>query len=168
VAAAARYAGAVLQAQATPLEDVYQARRVIEPFAVDTLARRRDPQDVATLRAFLEREEDAIPDPEEFLRLAQLFHVELVSVSGHQTLALFAAMLNEIIERHLALLTRQQPPVERPQPRWKALASHDRLIDLIEAGEPEEAKAFWESHIDAVKTLTLGIDGTRTALDLVD
>ncbi len=168
IGTAARYAGAVLQTQETPLEDVYQARRLIEPFAVEVLARRADQADVARLREFLAREEQAIPDPEEFVRLSQQFHVELVAASGQQTLALFAAMLNDIIERHMALLTRRTQPTERPQPRWKALASHDRLIELIEAGDVAEARAFWETHIDAVKTMTLGADGALTVLDLLD
>lgn len=168
VATAARYAGAVLQTQGTPLSDIYTACRLIEPFAVETLAKRSDPEDVSKLRAFLLREEEAIPDPKDFLRLAEEFHVELVQVSGYKTLALFAAMQNLMVEQHMALLTPEGRDAKHDKSRWKALAAHERVIDLIEAGSTAEAKQFWESHIDAVRTLALGADGAPRVLDLLD
>jgi DNA-binding FadR family transcriptional regulator len=166
-ATAARYAGAVLQTQGIALEDVYQAGRLIELCAVDLLAARADPVEVAGLREFLVREEQTIPDPVEFVRLAQQFHVELVAAAGQQTLALFASMLNDIIGRHLALLARPPRTGEREQPRWKTLAAHDQLVELIEAGRVAEARTFWATHLDAVQVLSVGPGESGALLDLI-
>src|SRR6266542_247751 len=83
ISVAARSAGVLLQSRGTTIEDVSQARIIIEPASVRMLAERPNKRAIAQLREILAEEEAAVDTPLQFARLATQFHEELVELSGN-------------------------------------------------------------------------------------
>jgi len=76
----ARTAALVLQARNVPLADVFDARGLIEPLAVRTIATRRDRKStVRDLRALVDEQVAAIEDPIQFGVANAAFHERLVA-----------------------------------------------------------------------------------------
>ena len=168
VAGVARYAGFALQAQGTLLSDVYLARLAVEPFAVRLAAERASGEEIATLRAGLdkvmqlsERHESA-----EFRVALVRLHRALVELSGSNTLVMIWAMLEGVLEQHMS---RFKAPAqtgghdgELGQRRLLGgLRSIGKVIDLIRARDADGAEAHWREHMrNANATWLLGYDQT--------
>src|SRR5688572_23946846 len=94
----ANYAGVVLQVRGTTLEDVHQARIMIEtPIAGMLAARSDDGEMLASLRAALDAEAAAFDDPVELSRAEGRFHQRLVQLAGSKTVELLSSVANRII-----------------------------------------------------------------------
>jgi len=167
IAAAARPAGALLQARGTTLDDVAAARRVLEPAAVRMLAARQDADAIARLRALIALEMDAAADRPLFGRLAAQFHVLLVDLAGNQTLSVLNGMLGAIVTAHLEPTALARPAEDDERLDRRAARAHAKLVTLIAEGDADRAAAFWERHLDAVAALLREASGRRTVLDLL-
>ena len=147
----ARRAGAYLQYRRVTIDDVHRARELVEPPALAILAERRDPGDLALLRATLDEEERALDDQDQVRLVGQRFHSELVQLAGNQTLIVFSAMLQEIIDR----VVERGQTARRQQGRARAAPAlhgeHRRVLELVSAGAAEEAELYWRSHLEHVR-----------------
>jgi GntR family transcriptional regulator, transcriptional repressor for pyruvate dehydrogenase complex len=162
----ARRAGAYLQYHRATAEDVHRARSLVEPPAVAILASRRDESDIAKLQATLDEEERAIGDPVLTRTIGERFHTEIVELAGNETLIVFSAMLQEILDLHTARYqaAREQVGGESRAPAMHA--EHVRVLELIIAGAVGEAEVHWRTHLDHVRQHTaLPDDGN--SLDLI-
>lgn len=149
---AARSIGQTLQADHTTLDEVFEARRVIEPPAA-ALAARNQPKAAA-----LELRKQIISEYEsfgQFPRMAHVvsgFHIRLVEVSGNKALALLGRALQEVILTHLALIdygaAGRYTPEQLLERQREALQSHERLAELIEQGDAPGAEQHWRDHMD--------------------
>jgi DNA-binding FadR family transcriptional regulator len=158
---AARYVGLLLQLQGTPVDDVYEARMMAEPYCARLLARRRTRKDLQDLRACrdeLRRVVDtaaARPDPAQWTEVSGRFHQLVVQRCGNRTMALQCAVLQDIVATHLQL-TVAQAFGEVEQPSWfnRAVRSYDKLIELVEARDADGAETHWRRHMEmAAKVL---------------
>lgn len=160
---AARYVGLLLQLQGATIDDVYEARKVAEPYCAGMLAGCRTEQDVADLTAVIAEAEAAIeamdglaPDPAEWTRLSHRFHELIMERSGNKTLALQGAVLRDIVAMHTALrVTRSFDPAESPERFRRAVRSYKKLVALIEAGDADGARRLWRSHMDSAAVFLL-------------
>jgi DNA-binding FadR family transcriptional regulator len=147
----ARRAGAYLQYHRATIDDVQRARALVEPPALAMLADRRDPEVLALLRATLDEEERALEDQDQVRVVGQRFHSELVQLAGNQTLIVFSAMLEEIIDR----VVERNQTARRQQGRARAAPAlhgeHRRAFELVSAGAAEEAELYWRSHLEHVR-----------------
>ena len=161
---AARYAGLLLQYAGTTVEDVQSARLVIEPPIVARLAGSCSAQGIRTLRDHVEQEKRAKDDGSAFAELSR-FHELLAELGGSQTLTLVVGMLHDIIESH-----SEFGPAQRHDPRsvGRAVRSHEKLVDLIEAQDVDGAEAHWYKHISNVTRVMLKAVGRKTVVDLFD
>jgi DNA-binding FadR family transcriptional regulator len=150
---AARMAGQTLQASGTTIEQLYEAREAFEPYAAALLARRRDRRDIAALRASLGSlsalvEAQAWPDLGAALAR---FHYELVALTGNQMLALTAATIATLLERHQrnrnVFVETVEPDTAMLEFRGRGVRSIARLTRLIEAGDADGAEAHWRVHL---------------------
>src|SRR4051812_47778666 len=82
---AARYAGLVLEFRGATLEDVYDARAVMEPPCARRLARNRTKADINALRANVEEARATLDDPNTLIRLNNEFHATMIELAGNQT-----------------------------------------------------------------------------------
>jgi DNA-binding FadR family transcriptional regulator len=163
----ARTAALVLQARNVPLADVFEARSLIEPMAVRTLATQRGRRSaIRDLRALIRDEEAAIEDPERFGLANAAFHERLVASAGNQTLTILTEMLDEIVTRAVTAVSRDADVVGSLSVRRRGIRSQERLLDLLDAGDEVAAEAHWRSHMQVVGRVMLGQDAA-TVVDLL-
>ena len=164
----ARTAALVLQARNVSLADVFEARRLLEPIAARAIATTRGRRAaVKELRALIREENDAMEDPERFGVANAAFHQRLVSLAGNQTLSIVAEMLNEVVVRAVAAVSRGDNVVESISVRRRGIRSQELLLGLIEAGDGTAAEEHWRSHMQIVGRVMLG-QRAATVDDLLD
>lgn len=157
---AARAIGQTLQASHTRLEDIFNARRMIEPSAAGMAAATNPIQASLALRKQIIAEYKSLAEPpSRRAHSMSAFHILIVEVSGNRTLALIGRALQQIILTHVNLLdfsglTPEQLDLREAHAR-DALQSHERLADLIEEGDSVGAEAHWRAHMDRLIPLWL-------------
>jgi GntR family transcriptional regulator, transcriptional repressor for pyruvate dehydrogenase complex len=164
---AGRYAGLVLQLRGTTLDDVFEARAVIEPPAARFAAQRRTPDSVERLRAAITVESAVVDDPIRFAMAASAFHETLMEESGNDTMAVLHGTLAEIVATtttHVVVSSVDQE--SRRAANELAVRSHCRLVDLIEQGDGEGAESHWRAHMEHVRRRFNDRYGVRTFVDL--
>lgn len=149
----ARSIGQTLQASHTPLKDVFTARATIEPPAARIAALTQPKAAALELRKQIIAEYQALGEAVPTMaRHMSDFHIRLVEVSGNQTLALLGRALQQIVLTHVALQGFRSHGGETPDARIarqrEALASHERLAELIEQGDGAGAEAHWRQHME--------------------
>jgi DNA-binding FadR family transcriptional regulator len=167
LAVGAGYTALLLQVRGTTLEDVYEARKTIEPPAARSFAERRRPDDLERLRACLADEEAAIGTAAAGRAFAQ-FHQVVVDGSGSSTLSVLAGLLVTIVVRHheAEIGSKRSSPEQRAD-NERGYRAHRRLAALIESGEGAEAETFWRRHMDRAGELLLQDLGRTTVVDLL-
>lgn len=143
--ALARSAGLYLQMKGADLADIRTARDFIDPGAIALAAHRRDPGDLAELRACIDRMAEC-RSGSAFGEIAADFVEALLVASGNQTLALFALVIDRLLRREFHRFT---DPVKDwatgERARWYA-AQWTFVVDRIEAGDADGAAAAWAAH----------------------
>lgn len=145
---AARHTGMVLSQRGASLNDVYQARMAIEPFAARLLAQAATPEIVAELRGLYQRQCDVVEDAPAWGRAAADFHQAVVDRCGNQTMAVLIAQLEDIVAGQTAI-EMEAVGSSTVAERQLADAAHARLVKLIERGDGEKAETFWRAHLEA-------------------
>ena len=164
----ARTAALVLQARNVPLADVYDARTLLEPVAVGTIASARSRRTaVAELRELIEAQEAVITEPEAFGEANARFHERLVALAGNQTLTIVAEMLHEIVARAVTVASRTESAEKALVARRRGIRSQARLVDLVEAGDAAAAEEHWRRHMVVVGKVLLGPQAEHV-VDLMD
>ena len=165
---AAGYAGLVLEYRGTTLQDVYDARTLIEAPCAALLARRRTEQDLARLRAAVMQAERLMGDPQAFIGAHMEFHALVVELAGNQTLAVLNGMVRHIIElanwSHVDLDAGSQENVRANRRGFRA---HVRLVELVAAQQAGEAEALWRLHLAEAENYLLMNRSMTTVLDLL-
>jgi len=136
-------------AQGFPLADVVQTRLVLEDAVVARLG--ADPQrDLAGIRGILTAmDADDLTAPE-FLVLDAELHYALAEASGNTVIAAMMAGLRTAIESYVLEGSARIDD-------WDAMASHLRvehheIVDAIEAGRTDAARALVRAHITGYYT----------------
>ena len=161
--------GLILTLTGTTLDDVYQARVLIEPPAVRRLAELRDPDSIDTLRQVVDDLQGMVDDVGAFAEASATLHLELVRLGGNHTLTAVVSMLTEIGARHLAMTVSQirLEPAEHRQNQARALRSYRRLLTLLDGGRAAEAESFWRRHMEAARAV-LQLPGTaHQVIDII-
>jgi GntR family transcriptional regulator, transcriptional repressor for pyruvate dehydrogenase complex len=164
---AARYAGLILEHRGTSLDDLYQARIVIEPAAVGLLAAKRTEEDLARLRQALDDHDALVGQPDRLIRTHTAFHALLIELTGNQTLQVLTGMIQRIID----LANWKQVESDAGNPVYahatdRGLKAHHRVVDLIEAGAEAGAAELWRKHLTEAREYLLRAD-VKTVLDLL-
>src|SRR5262245_20748384 len=100
IAVAARHVALQMQVRGTTLEDLFAARRVIEPGAVRILAEGTSPAAVASLREQLVLERGVLDKPDAYATAATRLHEMLVELTRNNTLTIISELILEIVDRH--------------------------------------------------------------------
>jgi len=163
VTAMAHSAGVYMKLNDVTVGDVYRARMMIEPPAVKILAEVRDPIAIKALRGKIDEERSALNDVDALAKGPAQFHFLLVELTGNKTLTMFTKMIVSIVEAHHAKVISSKGAVTREIMRAKrrAIASHEHVVDLIEAGMDVEAEDFWQTHMEKAAITLLKNEGRR-------
>ena len=165
---AARHLGILLQSRGTRLEDVQRARIVLEVSAVRALAQTPDPEILAQLRERNDRAEASVADSNEFARLSLDFHQGVVELAGNDTVAVMMSLIREILQLHVTAGLGQQPE-DQDSAKFNHLSvrANEKLLGLIESGDPDAAAAFWQLHLAAIIGRLNSREGPLTILELL-
>lgn len=164
----ARYAGFYLEHAGTTLEDVFEARVSIEAPAAAMAAARCTPADIARLRAAAGPCERVDDDGRLVAMHFSDFHALVVELSGNRTLRLLHSMLREIIDMAKLRRFRAGERGGRSRAIANAAKTHQRLVDLIEAGDAAAAGALWHEHLVKANEFLLEFPGSDLPLDLLE
>jgi len=166
---AAKYAALLLQVRKATLKDVYDTRLILEPPAARLLAENPKKATLAALESSLAEERAVVHDPVLHGTAAAAFHETVVSLSGSETLSVLSGMLREIVIGHTLAATSANSDVPGPDAHREpeVVRSHERLIELIRAGKPDEAERFWRVHMEAAGRPLLKEFGARTVVDVL-
>jgi DNA-binding FadR family transcriptional regulator len=164
-----RYAGYVLQSLGTTIADLYQARLAIEPQVVRWLATKPDKRAINRLRSEIERLRVLLVADrfDDFISAVSEFHGALVEVSGTQTLSFMNQLLLNLTDRHQTDYKRRHPSSYDQQKKSlnAGLRSYEKLIDLIEVGEVEDAVKHWRLHLTNANATWAGDDEGGRVVD---
>lgn len=152
---AARHFGLLLQFEGAKLQEVFQARRLLEEPTARRAAEEQDQELIAALRANLESHEELLADADSHnTRLQELsreFHSLLMAHNANTALMLFDSMLDSVIAMaSRSLVDSQETMAARRELNSRSLRSHRKLLKFIEAGEVETADEFWNQHLAEV------------------
>ncbi len=159
----ARYAGLYLQSRQTTLDDVYEARMLIEPPAARLFAERRPKPVLQRLHAMVEEIVARIDDGEAYSLHAAEFHRLIIEGSGNETLSLLGQVMHSIWEAQLlsAVGTRYDVALAR-----QGVRSEVRLLELVEAGDGAGAEAHLRKHLENSRRV-LRRSGAKTIVEVV-
>jgi DNA-binding FadR family transcriptional regulator len=161
--AAAAQLGLLLTLSGTTIRDVYEARMVVEPAAARELAL----HGTATVRKALAEELEetrAAVETVDFGMHSVRFHRRVVELAGNRTLATVIGMLSEIVSRHLSRAYDESPATSADTiaRNRKAVRAYEKLVELVEARDGDEAEKFWLKHMRAARPLLFrGGDDTQ-------
>jgi DNA-binding FadR family transcriptional regulator len=161
----ARYAGLILEYEGVTLKDVYEARAMVETPMVIKLAKEQDPAVIAELEEIIARESQA--KGTDAIDVRTDFHAAIARLSGNQTLQMISEMLYHIIEK----ANRSMQPAKgarAEQAARRSSKSHRTVLDLIKAGEAEEAGELWSRHLHKAEEYVLSGAELSTVVDLLE
>lgn len=165
---AARYAAWILEYRGTPLDDLFQARIVIEPAAVGLLATKRTDREVMRLRQALDEHDALIDQPNRLIRTHTAFHALLIELTGNQTLQVLTGMIQRIIDlASWRVVESDAGTAAHSEATNRGCKAHHRVVNLIEAGAESEAAELWRKHLTEARDYLLRGD-VKTVLDLME
>jgi len=124
------------------LRDAFQLRNSVESMCCGLAAQRAKAQDIAELRAIFEPFRDKLDnaDPREYQMADQAFHAKLLELSGNQIVQQMPLVSN------IVKFTYQMGLIRFPRSTYE---EHQRIIDAIEAGDPQAAEETMRVHLGA-------------------
>ncbi|MBD7956296.1 FadR family transcriptional regulator [Microbacterium sp. Sa4CUA7] len=131
-------------AQGFPIDDVVATRLFVEEWIVATLAA-NPAADLETARATVEAMDAAPLQPEEFLALDAQFHYALAAASENSVVAATMAGLRSSIEGYTSQIAARI--VDWPAASARLRHEHHQILDAIDAGDAERARALIPQHI---------------------
>src|SRR5829696_8001496 len=136
---AARAMVIYLEYVGTTVDDLMQARQLLEPLAAGLAARRVSEEGIDLLRRTLEAETDEIGD-----RSAEVLHVVLGELSANAVLRLFIDVLT-------GLTSREVPRSEYRKARAEAKRRHAQIGAAVIAGDGGRAEEQLADYLDGVR-----------------
>jgi GntR family transcriptional repressor for pyruvate dehydrogenase complex len=151
-----------LRARGVSADEVAAALRHLEPACAGLCAARDDRAMavVPRLRAAHAAAADAVDDVRRYTVLSRAFHAELVASCGNPTIIVLLGALericaedserwaDEVVERG-ARPGRARGPITDPEYRRGAIAAHERIVELIEAGDAGGAEQAARAHVSS-------------------
>lgn len=165
---AARYAGFVLEHQATTLADVYAARVMIESPCAARLARQRTDHDLELLWRSVDEGEGIGDDRHRLIRHHIEFHALVVRLADNHTVTLLSSMLRHIVDTanfRRVDFDADGPAADRAFDH--GLRAHRRLVTYIDQRDEAAAESLWRKHLEEANDFLLDLPNT-TILDLLE
>ncbi len=170
ISVTARQVGMYLQMEGTTLADVLQARAFLEPPAARLIAENRSLAVLEELKGNIVAAKQAYEEsnPVALAEAQTHFSEVLTSQARNKTLSLFAKLLHDIVHMQMVDLTVKTHSREGVQKmQWLSIRGREKLIDLLEAGEADEAERFWRNHLEASTKVVLSSYRAQMPIDVL-
>jgi DNA-binding FadR family transcriptional regulator len=123
------------------IEDVFDARMLIESAVVADATARADKNLVARLEVILDAQKDALDDPIQFFVCDRSFHLTIYRHCGNKLMSNMAVDL-------FTYMLEQRRQVFEPERAHRGFGDHVKMVDAIRRGDVEEAVAASKLHLD--------------------
>jgi DNA-binding FadR family transcriptional regulator len=130
------------------LEDVWQARAVLEPAAAASVARSGNREAIAELEASIKGALEVMDDPVEYAGYTAQFSEILAKYCENKTLRLLIGLTQDIVRRQhrdVTVTTYAAKGVDKMM--MLNVRGREKLLELIKHGDEEAAEKFWRSHL---------------------
>jgi DNA-binding GntR family transcriptional regulator len=137
------------------MRDMFATRAALEPLGARIAAERATAQELAALRRLLDDARDATNEGD-FVRVAELnsaLHHAVMQMSGNRWLVQFSTAMY----RHVHWVFRLGAPA-RATHSWE---EHVRLVEALEAHDPEAAERVARDHVHAAETAAIDHQGMQ-------
>jgi DNA-binding FadR family transcriptional regulator len=165
---AARYAGYVLEYRGTTMADVYVARAEIEAPLARLLTQNAKPTQIKRLQAAIDAAEADVADPERYIKHDVEFHLLVAELTGNKTLSVTVDMLYHIIgtarRRYVTAAGKDKELLAEYREVHK---THQKLVDLVRAGNATAAETWWRKHLDEVNKHYLARPMAKTVVEMM-
>jgi DNA-binding FadR family transcriptional regulator len=121
------------------VEELIEAREILEMQLVALAAQRASDEQIATLGSILERMEQAISNPARYSEADVQFHLAMAEASGNRVLSQAMANIRASLKREMELSA--EVGARRHGDLKFSADSHHRVLDAIKSGDPELARA---------------------------
>ena len=137
------------------LQDIFEARMLLDPSMAALAAARATPADVEKLKSILHQQEQEMRHGGDSARSDIAFHSAIAEATHNRALIRLARVLIEIFapSRDTFFQTHERAK--------KSLAFHKRILESIEAHSPVKARRAMSEHIKSVDQELLGTDGSE-------
>lgn len=151
----------VAQPTVKEARDVFAARRIVECGAMPMVVANARPEKLAVIRDIVRREHEAAArdDRREAILLSGEFHVALARLAENDAITGFLAGL--VSRSSLVIATFGSPLAGSCRH-----SEHERVIELIGAGDVEGARTWMEQHLRDVERSVVLVDEPSSAPDL--
>jgi DNA-binding FadR family transcriptional regulator len=166
----ARYIGLVLQSQGATLQDVFDARLLLEAPAAGMLAEAEDRDGiVAQLRKALAEEEAVLHQPVELSHAYGRFHHLIVALSGSQTFEVLTSVSSRMIQVQAdRYMSAKAGRTDHRVASDAAHRAHIRFVELVAAGAAQDAEELWRKHLAAGDHELQNDPDVNSVLDLLE
>jgi DNA-binding FadR family transcriptional regulator len=166
----ARYIGLVLQSQGATLQDVFDARLLLEAPAAGMLAEAEDRDGiVAQLRKALAEEEAVLHQPVELSHAYGRFHHLIVALSGSQTFEVLTSVSSRMIQVQAdRYMSAKAGRTDHRVASDAAHRAHIRFVELVAAGAAQDAQELWRKHLAAGDSELQADPDVNSVLDLLE
>jgi DNA-binding FadR family transcriptional regulator len=167
--AVSRQVGVFLQVAGTTLQDVWQARTIIEPPAAALLAAQRNPTALAALEANIaQAKEAATSDLIRYADLSAEFSLLITRHCGNKTIHLLASLIYDIIRRqHEHVTERTMAKASVDKLRQQSIRSREQAVALMRSGSTMATEAFWREHLQRMRDLVLAAYDGPVTIDVL-
>jgi DNA-binding GntR family transcriptional regulator len=130
--------------------ETYEYRKLLEGFSAERTAHSGAPEEIENLAAIVAIETQPDPDPSEFLKANEAFHLGLARLARNQRVLDQLKLVLEYVHR-LDILSTQ---------RDRQLVPHAEIVRALRERKPEEARAAMAAHIDVSRDRMLKLFGS--------
>lgn len=142
----------VARPSAAELQEIYEVRVLLEKEAALRAAKRCTPEDIADLRAILERQH-ADEDPRGFAKSNAEFHDRLCAMADQHTMSELITGLRNRSEVYIRLLATMPTSLDR------AFREHEAIVEALAQHDPKGVVRAVTDHLaSTVSTVTSLID----------
>lgn len=148
----------VTEFSVSEVEHLYETRLVLETYAARKGARRKPTEDdLAPVRAVLQRHKAAMDDGQSHPPMDDEFHEAITALAGNPVIAESAARLTRQI---VSVQARVGSEVKGG--RAEAYAAHAKILDAVAAGDGRTAEKLMREHLEWARDAVLATLGDPT------
>lgn len=125
------------------VREVYELRKLLEPFAVRHAVKLIAPEQLNDLADLCHRMEDA-EDPAEWLQLNREFHTLLIEEARRPRLTAILKSLADTVAAFVALAVHSDPRL--PSTAWQ---EHTEILDALRRGDADRASDVTRQHLES-------------------
>lgn len=127
------------------LRDAFEVRHLLEPPIAALAAQRATPEEVARLREILKDQQRQIDQGDTGVEADTAFHFALAAATHNAALIKVVSAVEDVLQR-----SRGQS-LEEPGRSQRSLASHQQILERLEAGDARGAQQAMEHHLAVVE-----------------